>query len=253
MTYFTRVAFAGLLTLSVFNGPSLATEFSPAQKLEIEQILRDYLLEHPELLQDMAKVLEEKQRAAQAEQQKSALTQHAAAIFRSEGDFVAGNPEGDVTLVEFFDYNCGWCKRGFPEVVGLIEQDKKLRVVMKEFPIFGEDSEYAARAALAARKQNKYWELHTALFSHEGKVTKQVVDETAQKLGLDATKLAADMASEEIVSAIQKNQTLAQEMAINGTPAFVIGKQLVPGYLPQAELAEAIATVRKDGSCNNLC
>ena len=97
---------------------------------------------------------------------------NADAIFRSPHDYVAGNPEGDVTMVEFFDYNCGWCKKGLPEVVSLIEQDKNLRVVLKEFPIFGGDSDYAAKAALAAKKQGKYWELHTALLGHEGKVTR---------------------------------------------------------------------------------
>lgn len=253
MTYLKRIAIAGLLAATTFSGPGRAAEFSPAQKLEVEQILRDYLLQHPELLQDMAKMLEEKQQAAQAEQQSSALIKNGPGIFRSKGDFVAGNPKGDVTIVEFFDYNCGWCKRGFPEVVGLIEKDKQLRFVLKEFPIFGEDSEYAARAALAAHKQNKYWELHTALFSHEGKVTKEVVDETARKLGLDMDRLGTDMASDETNATIQQNQALAQELAINGTPAFIVGKKVVPGYLPQAELAETISSVRKDGSCNNLC
>lgn len=253
MNKLTSLAVSALLTVTAVSLPARAGEFSPAQKAEVEQIVRDYLLAHPELLQDMAKMLEEKQQAAQAEQQKGALSKNAKAIFRSEGDYVAGNPKGDVSIVEFFDYNCGWCKKGFPEVVSLIEKDSNLRVVMKEFPIFGEDSEYAARAALAARKQQKYWELHSALFSHEGKITKAVVDDAARALGLDIAKLQTDMASAETSSILQQNQALAQELAINGTPAFIVANQLVPGYLPHADLAAAIAGVRKDGSCNNLC
>ena len=101
-------------------------------------------------------------------------------------------------MVEFFDYNCGWCKKGFPEVMSLLEKDKNLRVVLKEFPIFGGDSDYAAKAAVAAQKQGKYWELHTALLGHEGKVTREVVDEIAKAKGLDMAKLKADMESPEV-------------------------------------------------------
>jgi protein-disulfide isomerase len=230
-----------------------AAEFSKTQKSEIEEIVRDYLTAHPELLQEMAKKLEAKQQAEQADKAKGALASNAKGIFRANGDFVAGNPKGDVTLVEFFDYNCGWCKKGFPEVVTLIKGDPNLRVVMKEFPIFGEDSEYAARAALAANKQGKYWELHTILFKHEGKVTREVVDQALASLPLDAARLEADIASEETSATLAANQKLAQELGINGTPAFVIGDQLVPGYLPQSELASTIGEVRKAGTCNNLC
>jgi len=252
MNYLKSVALAGVLMLTHL-GPATAAELSPAQRSEVEQIVKNYLLANPELLQEMAKLLEEKQQAAHAEQQNAALIKNAKSLFRSEGDYVAGNPKGDVTMVEFFDYNCGWCKKGFPEVVSLMEKDKNLRIVMKEFPIFGEDSDYAARTALAARKQGKYWELHTALFGHEGKVTKQAVDEIAASVGLDMARLRADMVSEEVGAILQQNQTLAQELAINGTPAFIIGKQLVPGYLPHSDLAAAIADARKTGSCNNLC
>jgi protein-disulfide isomerase len=180
------------------------------------------------------------------------LTANADAIFRSPHDHVAGNPKGDVTLVEFFDYNCGWCKKGFPEVVDLIGQDKNLRVVLKEFPIFGGDSDYAAKAALAANKQGKYWELHTALFSHEGKVTKEFVDEAARELGLDLAKLKADMESPEVAQVIADNQALAQSLAINGTPAFIIDTHVTPGYLPAPELLASIQQVRESGGCK-LC
>jgi len=155
-------------------------------------------------------------------------------------------------MVEFFDYNCGWCKKGLPEVMNLIEQDKNLRVVLKEFPIFGGDSDYAAKAAIAAKKQGKYWELHTALLGHEGKVTRDVVDETAKALGLDLEKLKADMDSPEVAQVIAGNQALAQSLAINGTPAFIIDTPLTPGYLPASDLLATIEAVRGQGGCK-LC
>lgn len=223
--------------------------FSDAQKQEIGEIVRQYLMDNPEVLLDVSKALEAKQQMAEAEQRKTALTANAKAIFHSPDDFVAGNPNGDVTIVEFFDYNCGWCKKGFPEVVSLIEKDKNLRVVLKEFPIFGGDSDYAAMAAMAAKKQNKYWELHSAMFSHEGKLTKENVDELAKAGGLDMEKLKADMASPEIAKALADTHQIAQALAINGTPAFIIDDQVSPGYLPADKLEATITEIRANGGC----
>jgi protein-disulfide isomerase len=206
-------------------GSVMAASLSPQQKTEVEKIVRDYLVEHPEILDEMSKVLEQRQKVAQSQQLKDYLAENAKQVFRSPGDFVLGNPNGD----------------------------KDLRIVLKEFPIFGEDSEYAARAALAAGKQGKYREMHLALFGFEGKVTKDVVDATAQSIGLDAKKLAADMGDAETQGVLSRNHQIAQSLSINGTPAFVIGDQLVPGYLPHDDLAAAVADVRKSGSCNKLC
>jgi protein-disulfide isomerase len=246
---FTAAA-AVLLAMSL---PALAEQgFSDAQKKEIGDIVREYLLANPEILLDVSRELETRQKQAEAQQRESALKANADAIFRSPHDYVAGNPDGDVTMVEFFDYNCGWCKKGLPEVMNLIEQDKKLRVVLKEFPIFGGDSDYAAKAAIASKKQGKYWEFHTALLGHEGKVTRQVVDETAKATGLDLARLKADMESPEVAQVIAGNQALAQALAINGTPAFIIDTHLSPGYLPAGDLMAAIEGVRGSGGCK-LC
>lgn len=243
-------AAALLLALSL---PAVAEgSFTDAQKAEIGVIVRQYLLDNPEVLLEMSQTLEARQKEAEAKQRETAMTANADQIFRSPHDHVVGNPNGDVTIVEFFDYNCGWCKKGFPEVVSLIEKDKNLRVVLKEFPIFGGDSDYAAKAALAAGKQGKYWELHSALFSHEGKVTREVVDEAAKSLGLDLAKLKADMESPEIVDVIGQNQALAQSLSINGTPAFIIDSHVTPGYLPAPDLLAAIQEVRDSGGCK-LC
>ena len=228
-----------------------ADGFNPAQRAEIEGFIKDYLLTHPELITEMNKTLEDKQKLAEDEQRKSALTSSANEIFRDKADFVAGNTKGNVTMVEFFDYNCSWCRRGFPEVMSLLQSDKELRFVLKEFPIFGDDSEYAAKAALASGRQGKYWQLHLAMFSHEGKITRASVDEIAAAQGINMAKLKKDMADPAIEETLARTRALAQTLAINGTPAFIIDDKLVPGYLPQADLAAAINEVRVKGC--SLC
>jgi protein-disulfide isomerase len=247
----SKIAAAALaLALAV---PGLArADMTPAQKQEVEAVVKAYLLEHPELLQEMMQKLDEQQKAAQADQRQSAIKQYAAAIFHDKADFVAGHADGDITMVEFFDYNCGWCKRGFPELMTLLDDDKKLKFVLKEFPIFGEDSEYAAKAALAAKNQGKYWQFHTTLFKTAGKVTKAGVDQTAKDLGLDMVKLKKDMESPAVAETLARNAALARSLAIEGTPAFVIGDRLIPGYLPHTEMAATIGEVRSAGGCT-LC
>lgn len=239
---------AGLFALA-FAAPALADSFTPAQKDELGAIIRDYLVSHPEVLLDAEKELERRQQANDEKSRSDAISQNARAIFHQPGDLVAGNANGDVTMAEFFDYNCGWCKKGLPEVISLLKSDTKLRLVMKEFPIFGEDSEYAAKAALASEAQGKYWPFHLALLGHQGKVTKAVVDQTAKAQGLDLARLKKDMEAPAIAEAIARNQQLAQALNITGTPGFVIDRTVVPGYLPADALAEKIKAVRDAGGC----
>ena len=247
-----RTLLLSILVLWGLGFTANAAEFNDGQRKEMEAIIRDYLLANPDLLREMGQLLEQKEKLAEDQQRKGALVSNADQIFRDGTDFVIGNPNGKVTMVEFFDYNCGWCKKGFPEVLALIEGDKDLKFVMKEFPIFGGDSDYAAQAAIAANKQGKYWALHVAMMSHEGKITKEIVDELATAQGLDMAKLKMDMESPETAGMLERNRNLAQSLAINGTPAFIIDDKLVPGYLPQAELASAINDVRAKGGCS-LC
>jgi protein-disulfide isomerase len=245
-------ALLSIVMLTGLVGGAFAAEFSPSQRQEMEGIIKDYLLTHPEILSEMSQLFDEKQKQAEDAQRKGALVSEADKIFRHSGDHVAGNPKGNVTLVEFFDYNCGWCKKGFPEVVSLVDSDKELRFVLKEFPIFGEDSEYAARAALASERQGKYWKLHIAMFSHDGKITKASVDEIAKAQGLDMARLKKDMDDPAIAKTILQNRALAQSLAINGTPAFIVDDKIIPGYLPATELAVSIDDVRTKGGCT-LC
>jgi protein-disulfide isomerase len=247
-----RTFLLSILVLWSLAPAANAAEFNDSQRREMEIIIKDYLLANPELLREMSQILEQKEKLAENEQRKAALVSNATQIFRDKTDFVAGNPNGNVTMVEFFDYNCGWCKKGFPEVISLLDSDKDLRFVLKEFPIFGEDSEYAARAAIAAIKQGKYWDLHMAMFKHEGKITKDSVDEIAAGLGLNMDQLKKDMEDPVTAAILVRNRTLAESLAINGTPAFIIDDRLVPGYLPKTDLASAINDVRAKGGCS-LC
>ena len=227
--------------------PVFAEGISPAQKIEFEKLVHDYLLNHPEILRDMANKLEANDKLAADTARNSVLTTQSKEIFYNPIDAVVGNPKGDVTVVEFMDYNCGWCKKSVIEMQSLVASDKNVRVVMKEFPIFGEGSEYAARAALASVKQGKYWELHQAMFASEGKITPEVVDMIAQEQGLDVAKMKVDMKAADIDAAIKKNQALAQSLALTGTPAFIVDDKLIPGYTDLANLQAMLAEVRAKG------
>lgn len=247
MTSITRLlASTALLTFATFS-TAQAGSFTPEQKTEIQDLIRSYLLENPELLREMATKLEANDKQAEEEMRGKALSTLAPEIFKTASDPSIGNPKGDVTIVEFMDYNCGWCKKSMGEVSTLLKADDKLKVVFKEFPIFGEHSEYAARAALAAAKQNKYWELHQAMFSHEGQVTTDFVNQLAEGLGLDMAKLKTDIESKEIGEHIAANMQLGKQLAINGTPAFIIDDQVHGGYLPLDGMVASVAEVRAKG------
>ncbi len=235
------------LSVSAFAGA-----FSADQKTEMEKIVHDYLMEHPEILRDMANKLDLDDKKRETDSRISTLKNKSGEIFHDAADAVVGNPKGDVTIVEFFDYNCAWCKKSIVELKALVEKDKNVRIVMKEFPIFGEGSEYAARAALASVKQGKYWKFHQALFASESKVTIEVTDQIAAEVGLDVAKMKKDMEDPAIAAHIQKTQLLAQTMLITGTPGFIIDDQVIPGYTPLDGLVASLATVRAAGGCK-LC
>ena len=244
------IAIATAVLFSVSSAlPVFAAGFSADQKAEMGKIVHDYLMEHPEILRDMANKLDLDDKKREADARVGTLKNKAPEIFHDAADAVVGNPNGDVTMVEFFDYNCSWCKKSIVEMKALIEKDKNVRVVMKEFPIFGEGSEYAARAALASVKQGKYWEFHQALFASENKVTIDVTDQIAAEIGLDVAKMKKDMEDPAIAANIQKTQILAQTMLITGTPAFIIDDQVFPGYTPLDGLQASLATVRAAGGC----
>ncbi|MBU2533405.1 MAG: DsbA family protein [Alphaproteobacteria bacterium] len=236
------------LQLAASGKPAAAssTVFSAEQRTEIGKIIREYLLANPEVLIEVSTELEKKRKESETANQAKLLVDQKESIFRSPHDFVLGNPDGDVTVVEYFDYNCGWCKRALKAVTDLTAEDKNVRVVMKEFPIFGEDSEFAAKAALASIKQNKYWQFHTALMSTE-RVTKQNTLEIAKSVGIDVAALEQEMKEPVYQQVIDDNARVAQSLGMQGTPGFIIDSKVNYGYLPADGLRQILADVRQKG------
>jgi protein-disulfide isomerase len=220
----------------------------------VELIVRDYLTGHPEILVEMTNELDKRQAAEQAAQQEKVITENADKIFRSPTAFVAGNPDGDVSVVEFFDYNCGFCRRALPDVVKLVNGDNKIRLVLKELPIFGEDSEDAAKATLAAQKQGKYFEMHQKLFTEPGKADKAKALAVAKELGLDVAQLEKDMSDLSIKQALEESKDLAQKLNLQGTPLYLIGDRVIAGAPDDLydELKKNVADVREKG-CKATC
>jgi protein-disulfide isomerase len=229
--------------------PSLAgaqgTTPQTLSREQIEQIVREYLLANPVVIIEAVEGLEEKRRREAEAGQRDALKAKQAQIFNDPDAPVAGNPQGDVTLVEFFDYRCGYCKQVAPALAQLLKSDSKLRFVFKELPILGPDSIVAARGALAARLQDKYVPMHEALIRHRGSFDEQTVLRIASEVGLDVALLKADMAKPELNAIIEKNRQLARDLAINGTPAFVIGDKVIPGAVDLNTLRKLVADARQ--------
>jgi protein-disulfide isomerase len=220
--------------------------FSPEQKQAIERIVRDYLINNPEIMVETGKELEKRQTALQAEAHKRIIFEKKASIFGARSDFVMGNPTGDITLVEFFDYNCGWCKRAVDELSNLVQADANVRIVFKELPIFGENSTFAAKAAMASIKQGKYWDFHRALMK-ERQVTKDNVLKIAEKVGLNVATLKEEMTNPVHDVVLKENAQIAQSLGIDGTPGFIIDAKVNVGFVPADGLKEIIAEVRKAG------
>ena len=246
---------AALLTGAIALGswlsapkPAIAAD-AALDKAAIEQIVRDYLLGHPELIQEMQAAYDQKAEAQRGAQMATAMKSNSDAIFKRSESPSVNDSASDVTVVEFFDYNCGYCRRAVDDVVKLIDGDTKVKFVFKEFPIFGKDSEAGARVALAAKLQGKYYEVHQGLYRTEGKVNEQVALGVAEKLGLDMTKLKADMVSPAVNSELEFVQNLAGKMGIQGTPHFFVGENIIPGAPEDLynRLTELVKTVRKDG------
>ena len=220
----------------------------------IEKVLRDYLTKNPEILVEMTTELDRRQAEEQASQQAKAIGENAEEIFRSKVAHVAGNPDGDVSVVEFFDYNCGYCRRALPDVVKLVEEDGNVRLVLKELPIFGGDSEDAARLAIASDKQGKYFEMHQRLLSEPGKANKEKALRIAKDLGLDVDQLQKDAEDPATQKALDEARELAEKLSLQGTPLYLIGDRIVPGAPDDLyeQLKAKVSEVRKEG-CATTC
>ena len=231
------------------KAPADYAPITPEQKAAIERIVKDYLLNNPEVFLDVQQALEAKMEKIQAEKFKVALKDHAKDIYKRSSAPVAGNPQGDITVVEFFDYNCGYCKRAFGDMAKLIEKDGKVKLVLKELPILSKGSEDASKVALAAKLQGKYWEAHRALLTVRGELNEQSALKAVEKLGLDMARLKKDMESAAVLDEIKLVRDLAQKMGIQGTPHFLVGDRAIPGAPGNLleQLQGHVAELRKTG------
>jgi len=228
--------------------PTHAQSFSSQQRGEIEAIIKDYLMSHPELLQDVLGELEKRQTAADAEKHNAALKEYSEAIFSSPRQVTLGNTQGDVTVVEFFDYNCGYCKRAMNDMMELLNTDLKLRFVLKEFPVLGDGSVQAAHVAAAARMQDKtgkkYLEFHLKLLSGRGAADKARALAVAKEVGFDMARIEKDMSSPEVKAQLEESFKLAEALGLNGTPSYVVGNEVVIGAVGLKTLREKVNTAR---------
>jgi protein-disulfide isomerase len=210
---------------------------------QIEKIVRDYLLREPQVVYDALQELQRREAEATAARQRASIAANQKKLFDDPHTPVGGNPKGDVTLVEFFDYHCTYCRRVVSSVRELLEEDRGLRVVFKDMPVLGPDSVRAARAALASRKQGGYVPFHFALMASND-LSLAGIRAAAKSVGLDPDRLEADMAAPEVSAMIDANYALAHELGIEGTPAFVIGDQLIPGAVDKARFEQLIDDAR---------
>ncbi|MAG95274.1 MAG: DsbA family protein [Alphaproteobacteria bacterium] len=227
-----------------------AEAFDKAQKAAIEKLVHEYLMTHPEVILESVKRLEARERDAERQRNKGQIAANAEAIFHDPDAPVGGNPEGNVTLVEFFDYRCGYCKRFHPVLAKLIEADPKLRVVFKEFPILGPESLIASRAAIASQRQapERYLAFHDALMNVRGTLNERRIMETAAELGFDTDRLRRDMMSPGVEAVIRRNRVQARKLGINGTPGFILGNQVLPGFVKFEQMMELIELARDGNS-----
>ncbi|PZN25935.1 MAG: disulfide bond formation protein DsbA [Proteobacteria bacterium] len=242
------IAAAIVSCATVFSQAAIAQSFGPAQRAEIEAIIKDYLLKNPELLQDVMQELEKRQVLAESEKAKSAIAANKEAIFNSPRQVTLGNPKGDVTMVEFFDYNCGYCKRAMADMMDLLKTDPNLKVVLKEFPVLGEGSVQAAQVAAALSLQDKsgkkYLDFHQKLLSSRGQADKTRALAAAKEVGADMARLEKDMNGPEVRAALEESFKLAETLGLNGTPSYVINNDVVIGAVGLAALKERINTAR---------
>jgi protein-disulfide isomerase len=220
---------------------------SPAERAALHAEIREYLLANPEILTEMIAILESRQAAATAEQDKTLVATHAEAIFDDGFSFVGGNPEGSVTVVEFLDYQCGFCRRAHPDVAELIASDGDIRWIVKELPILGPGSELASRAAVAtliAEGPERYAALNDRLMRLEGQVDDASLDGALADAGLDAAAIRAGMDDPEVSRRLDATRALAKDLAISGTPTFVFENRMVRGYLPLAEMRGLLDELR---------
>lgn len=255
------LAGAGLVAAAVLPA---AAQTAPVPRGEVEAIVKDYLVKnpevlhealmaHPEILRDALVEMDRKQKADEETARVKAVSDNATLIFNSPHQAVLGNPNGKTTLVEFFDYNCAYCKKALDDMAKLIKTDPDLRVVIKDFPVLGPGSVEAAQVATALRSQfhgDKYWQFHQKLLSTRGPVAKAQALAVAKEMGADMDKLQKDMAKPETRQSIQEVMQIADSLQLSGTPSFVVGDDVVVGAVGYDEIRNRLDNVRKCGKAS---
>ncbi len=238
------------LMLAMLASPAAATDITAMSAEETDAFraaVRAYLLENPEVLMEAIAVLEKRQAAAQEADDVALVRTNAEDLFNDGYSAVLGNPDGDVTMVEFLDYRCGYCKRAFPEVKELLESDGNIRFIVKEFPILGDASVLASRFAISAQilfGDEAYAKLHDKLMAMRANISEQSLLATAEGLGLDGQAILAGIENPKVDQIIGANHALAQRLQITGTPGFVVGDQMLRGYVPLETMRQVVARVR---------
>jgi protein-disulfide isomerase len=241
-----RLLAAAAAVIALYAGTAVAQNLPREQ---IEQIVREYLLKNPEVVRDAIIELRRREEQAETQLRSNALKAHQAKLFNSPRGVVVGNPKGNVTLVEFFDYNCGYCKKALGDISELIKNDPNLKIVLKELPILSPGSVEAARIGIAVRIQDpsKYFAFHRILLGGRGEANAARAFAAAKEAGLDIERIKKDMNSSEVEATLQESAELAEALKVSGTPTYVLADQVIAGALPFERLSLAIAAVRKCG------
>lgn len=243
MRYINSILAISVLASAAFIPSSQAQE--TLSKSDVEVIIKEYLMENPEVLIDSLESYRDKQEQQQARSAAENIKKHEAYLTRAEAPSI-GNPEADVTVIEFFDYNCGYCRRAVPDIQKMLKEDKNVRFVFKEMPILSQTSHEIAKWSLAAHEQGKYFEYHAALMSKRGANNAENFKKIAKGLGLDPDQLEKDAKSEKVAKDLEKSIQIAREIGVRGTPAFIIDGELYPGYLGEDGLRQAIEKARQN-------
>lgn len=254
MTPFTRTATAAATALALLGAPAQAFDISAmsdAERAAFGEQVREYILENPDLILEAIDLLEQQQQQAEAARDDVLVAENLEELQNDGYSWVGGNPDGDITLVEFMDYRCGYCRRAAPEVEKLLESDGNIRLVIKEFPILGEASVLSSRFAVATKQvagDDAYKQVHDSLIAFGGEPNEVALRRLAEGLSLDADAIFAKMDSEEVTAELRQTRALAQKMAISGTPTFVLGNELLRGYLPADQMEIMVAEIREKRS-----
>ena len=246
-----KIVYALGLAMAVALAPvAHADPLSPDQKKELGDFIKDYLVTHPEVLRAAIDSLDKHDKDVADQARQKAVQDSAGTIYRSKFQADVGNPNGNATLVEFFDYNCHYCKGALPDIAKLMKDDPNLHVVLKDFPVLGPGSVEAARVASAARNQlpgERFWDFHNKLLGMHGPIGKKEALEVAKEMGLDMAQLDKDMASKEVDDGLKETMAVADDLQINGTPTFVVGDAVVVGAVGYDELKSKVDAVHKCG------